>query len=215
MPTQWIICDLGKVLVDFDHRSIARRLETLLAARQPGASSPGEPALHDFLFRPRGASGRSFNQQLDRGEADIPDVAAALAGELGVVLPAEDLEPVWAAIFRETHPGMVRFLVAARRAGARLALCSNTNRAHWSYIEAHYPELRLGWDALFLSFRMGIAKTDAGFFDRVVEETGCAAGELFFVDDLQENVEAATRAGLRGFLYRGVAPTPVQAGLDA
>jgi HAD superfamily hydrolase (TIGR01509 family) len=213
MRTRWIICDLGKVLVDFEHRSIARRLEALLAARHPGVASPGEAALLDLLFRPRGESGRSFNALLDRGEADIADVAAALAEELGVALPPEDLEPVWAAIFRETHPGMIRFLVAARHAGARLALCSNTNRAHWQHIEAHYPELRLGWDALFLSFRMGIAKTDAGFFDRVAKSSGCAAGELFFVDDLQENVDAAASAGLRVFLYRGVAPTLAEAGL--
>lgn len=213
MRTEWIVCDLGKVLVDFDHASINRRLRGLVAAKQPGAAPPSDDALARFFFAAPRRGGRSFNSLLDRGEATLDEAAAAFRDEFGLELATADLRAVWSAIFRDTDPAMIRMLVDARAAGARLALCSNTNEPHWDFIVRNYPELDLGWDALFLSFRMGLSKTDAGFFERVAAETGAPPESHCFIDDLAENVDAARRAGMGTILFRGKAPGPEELGL--
>ena len=203
METKWIVCDLGKVLVDFDHDSIGRRLRSLIAVKAPGAHQPSDAELARFFFETPRVRDRSFNQLLDRGEIAIEDVARQFCSEFAVELDAAHIRAIWSSIFRESNPAMLRFLVEARTAGARLALCSNTNEPHWTHIVENYPEVDLRWDALFLSFRMGKAKTDAGFFEDVRAATGAEPGEHFLIDDLAPNVFAAQQRQFRGLVYTG------------
>lgn len=66
-------------------------------------------------------------------------------------------------------------------------------------------ELHLGerFERVFASHHLGVRKPDVAFFTRLVEDLGVAADEVLFVDDLQDNVDGAERAGLRAHRFRG------------
>jgi FMN hydrolase / 5-amino-6-(5-phospho-D-ribitylamino)uracil phosphatase len=57
------------------------------------------------------------------------------------------------------------------------------------------------FERIIASYHLGVRKPDPGFFDRLVEELEVAAGEVCFVDDRHDNVEAARQAGLRAHRF--------------
>ena len=55
----------------------------------------------------------------------------------------------------------------------------------------------------FYSCSMGVAKPDIAFFERVLHALDLRGNNVLFLDDRQENVEAARRAGLAAAVYAG------------
>ncbi len=53
------------------------------------------------------------------------------------------------------------------------------------------------------SHRLGIAKPDAAIYRHAVEGLGVPAGEILFVDDREENIVAARKAGMVAVQYLG------------
>jgi len=68
------------------------------------------------------------------------------------------------------------------------------------------------FDAYLVSAYIGLRKPEAAFFDRVLEICQRSPGECVFIDDRQENIEAAEKAGIRGI--RMVSPQQVIAELS-
>ncbi|MBJ7359060.1 HAD family phosphatase [Nocardioides sp.] len=107
--------------------------------------------------------------------------AAALVGEI----------PGTADLVRELHGAGVR----------QLGL---TNWSHELY--PHAPErfevLAL-LDDVVVSGTEGVAKPDPRIYEIAVERSGLPASALVFVDDKQENVDAAVAAGMDGIVFAG------------
>ncbi|MBU9439544.1 HAD hydrolase-like protein [Burkholderia multivorans] len=94
----------------------------------------------------------------------LPEIEADLAEELaGLRLFAEVPE----------------LLARARRAGLRLAVCSNLAAEYGPAVRSLLP----GLDAYILSYEVGVAKPDPAFFQRVCDALGCAPGEVMFSGD--------------------------------
>ena len=81
----------------------------------------------------------------------------------------------------------------------QLAVLSNTVSAHALYLtqQGLYDD----FDELVLSFQVNIRKPDPEIFTLALEKLGVAAEEAFFVDDLQENVDAANKLSIHGILF--------------
>jgi putative hydrolase of the HAD superfamily len=97
-------------------------------------------------------------------------------------------------------------LVARLKAlGLKTAVLSNTIEAHVTHNRAR--RLYDGFDVLVFSNEVGISKPDAAIFRHTLELLGLEGRPeaAFFVDDLEENVRAARKVGLRGILLRDVA----------
>ena len=60
---------------------------------------------------------------------------------------------------------------------------------------------------------MGARKPEASFFRHVLDSEGLAPHQALFVDDLEENVEAAERLGINAILY--TCPDRLRAALAA
>ncbi|MGD2178696.1 MAG: HAD family phosphatase [Anaerolineae bacterium] len=91
-----------------------------------------------------------------------------------------------------------------RHQGYRTALLSNAPAGLCQYIE----ELGIAdaFDVIVISGVEGVAKPDPEIYQRALERLGVAAREALFIDDMQVNVEAARRAGLEAWRFRGLAP---------
>lgn len=83
-----------------------------------------------------------------------------------------------------------------RRAGVTCALATNQqdHRRAWMRDHLRHDER---FDRVYYSCELGVAKPDAAFFERILDDLGLDAGEVGFVDDSPANVDAATRVGLR------------------
>ncbi|MFH1663777.1 MAG: HAD-IA family hydrolase [archaeon] len=84
-----------------------------------------------------------------------------------------------------------------------IAICSNNN---WDAYLAH--EKKFGWDEIFdvkvLSGKYGVRKPDAKIYKILLKELGVKASNCVFVDDSEENVHGAQKAGMKGILFTSV-----------
>ena len=95
-------------------------------------------------------------------------------------------------------------LLQLKKAGYRLFLLSNTIDIHWDYCVEHlFPYQNHGvedyFEHCFLSQRMHLAKPDAHIYEEVVGQANIYPDETLFIDDLQENCEAAEKLGIHTF----------------
>lgn len=127
--------------------------------------------------------------------------AARLAASDGSGPAAAGLLARMFAGFR-AEAGMAEVLRAARRAGLRTALLSNS----WGL---DYP--RDGWadlfDATVISGEVGMRKPDPEIYLHTAARLGVAPADCVFVDDLRPNVRGAVRVGMVGVHHTDVATT--------
>jgi putative hydrolase of the HAD superfamily len=116
----------------------------------------------------------------------------------------ETLVAVDVASWSEVDPEMVSYVAELRRRGHRLGLLSNIP----AELADHYEE-RHAWLEHFevraFSSRIGHAKPARAAFTWCLEAFGVSPGEVLFIDDRAENVEAAAAVGMRGHVFSSCA----------
>ena len=100
-------------------------------------------------------------------------------------------------------PAMVEAVAAARRAGVRTGLLSN------SWGEDRYDRSRFGdlFDTLVISGEVGIRKPDPAIYALACERLERAPERCVFVDDLPGNLKPARALGMATVLHRDAAST--------
>jgi putative hydrolase of the HAD superfamily len=99
-------------------------------------------------------------------------------------------------------PGMMQLLRAARAAGVRTALLSNS----WAN---RYPTHLIAelCDVVVISSEVRLRKPDRRIYDRVLDRLGIPGPAAVFLDDAEPNVRGAEAAGMQAILHRDVATT--------
>lgn len=106
----------------------------------------------------------------------------------------------------EAEEEMFEAVLAARRAGLKTALLSNS----WGlslYPYDRFPEM---FDVVVISGEVGMRKPDPEIFTLTVERLGVPAGSCVFVDDHPGHLHAAAAAGMRTVLHRTPGQTIAQ-----
>ena len=146
-----------------------------------------------------------------RGDREARELLAGL--ETGA-LAAAQFEPRFAALLdvepdrlierlfgaMEADEAMLDGVRAARRAGARTALLSNSWGDGLAYDPALLQEL---FDAWVISSEVGLRKPDPAIYELAAERLGLAAAACVFVDDLPGNLKPARALGMATVLHRG------------
>ncbi|MFD3533028.1 HAD family hydrolase [Streptomyces sp. NPDC058664] len=188
----------GTVLFDLfgviaQHQSSEMRKVLVSTAGAPA------PAFWDAYWRLR--------PPYDRGELTGPgywrEVGTVLgtrfdAARIGALIEADVSS--WSGVDGEMV-GLVEELAAA---GGRLGLLSNIPPELATHYEAHHSWLSC-FEVCGFSCRIGRAKPDPGAYAWCVRMLGGRPADVLFVDDREENVDAARAVGLRGALFTGVA----------
>ncbi len=81
----------------------------------------------------------------------------------------------------------------------KLILLSNTNKMHIDYIKEHVPfyqEFKNYFDVFYLSHEINLRKPDSEIYEFVLSENNLVAEECLFVDDTEENTDAASELGI-------------------
>jgi len=100
------------------------------------------------------------------------------------------------------YDDVIEVVRVLRQAGMPCHIASNQQAGR-----AQHMSECLGYKALFAeefySCRVGFAKPDVAYFNRVLELLDLPSQCVLFIDDREENVAAAKRAGLAAVVYNG------------
>ena len=184
-----LIFDFGNVVGFFDY---------LQACERFGADS----AFTGPVFRQR-LQDQGFAQILNQFESGkiAPDgFAREVMARSGLSLPYEEFVRDWEDIFWLNEP-VARLIDSLKSRGYTLILGSNTNVLHAAHYRRRFATTLDQFDDLVFSHEVGHLKPDPRFYAACVAAAGLPAASCIFVDDVEENVEGARRAGLIAVQY--------------
>jgi glucose-1-phosphatase len=195
----YVIFDLGNVLVHIEPAAFLRSL---------GIDTPD----NRVFYQPRVVD---IVRRYERGD----DTTEVFFAHLDRLLNDTD------KTIRHTHGGKVHFTVddfrsamvsiigvpvegmedVVRRVGASVpvGLLSNTNPVHIEYCLRTFHILQ-AIPSHFYSYQLNAFKPEPEIFERAIDKISLPPGEIFYIDDLAENVEAARRAGMLAHQFVGL-----------
>ena len=92
-------------------------------------------------------------------------------------------------------------LVARVANSTEAGLVSNTNEMHYVYCLGAIPSLKF-LPKHFLSYKLGVMKPDPRFYKAVIRSLGEKPSSMIFIDDVEENVRGARKAGMVGIVFQ-------------
>lgn len=186
-----LVFDFGNVVAFFDYGRAFDRLAGTLGLDHDGPT---------LLEEARRAGLTGLVHEYERGAIGDVEFGERALGLLELAAPAESFRAAWADIFWLNEP-VVDLIGRLDDAGYPLVLGSNTNAIHAEHFLGRFAEVFERFDGLILSYRVGHLKPSAEFYLACARAAGAEPGDCLFIDDLEENVEGARRAGLKGIRY--------------
>ena len=194
---QVVVFDLGKVLLDFDYGIVAPRIAAQGRVSAPAANRilNQSPLLHRF------ETGLMTKQQF----YDEVRSATGFRGDIG------KFSEIFGDIFTPITP-MIELHAVVRKQGIPVYIFSNTNELAVGHIRRHHPFFA-DFDDYVFSYEHGAMKPDVKFYEVLERVTDRRGGEIFYLDDRMENIEAAAARGWRAVLHE--TPEKSRAALEA
>ena len=187
---RFIYFDLGNVLLHFDREIAFGRLAEL---------SEVTPERVREILQDQGLQDR-----YERGNISTAEFHQEYSAAVGKQLERDSMLEAGNAMFRANVPliPVVTQLVAANQ---RLGILSNTCEAHWDYCcDGRFGILSSAFEISVLSFQVGAMKPDLAIYEAAIKSAGVSPDEIFFTDDLTENVEAAKEYGIDAVTFTSV-----------
>ena len=176
-----LVFDLGGVVVRWD----------------PDAIIAGVFSDEDVKARIReGVFGHPDWLELDRGTLGREEAIARAAKRTG--LAAGEIKRLLHAVppSLTVFPEMVDILRRLKRNGYPLYCLSNMHFASIEYLERTHTFWEV-FDGRVISCRLQLCKPEPGIYQHLLRTHGLRAGETLFIDDVQVNLDAAARLGIR------------------
>jgi putative hydrolase of the HAD superfamily len=136
-----------------------------------------------------------------RGLITADDYWAGTAARLQI--SAADLPALRAAYFGDDRldPDLMAFIAALRHNGFKVGLLSN-DALTLEHKLRHDLAIYDAFDAVVISAAIGVMKPDPRAYQAIAQALGVESGACVFIDDNQENVEGARKAGMAAVHYR-------------
>ncbi|MGO7902469.1 HAD family hydrolase [Rhizobium ruizarguesonis] len=123
-------------------------------------------------------------------EPRLADVLAKIAPHLS----AETLIDYWFENDSRLDRNLLEELAALRQSGITLLLATNQEHRRARYLMEQIG-LNAHFDDIIYSAALGHSKPSPDFFRMATERAGVLPGEIAFIDDMAENIEAARQFG--------------------
>jgi glucose-1-phosphatase len=174
-----IVFDLGKVLIPFDYSPAINELNQV------------EGGLGD-RFIEFYKSNYHFHRDFERGNISENEFVSKMLEVVEHKIDAETFKKYYADIF-SVEENVVSLLPILKN-DYRLFLLSNTDSIHQKYGWQKYEFLKY-FDKLILSHEVHSVKPEEKIYRAVEEASGFSSEEHFYIDDIQEYVDAAIKLG--------------------
>ncbi|MGI6083609.1 MAG: HAD family hydrolase [Limnochordia bacterium] len=141
-------------------------------------------------------------REFETGQIEPHAFAIRMIGEMSLDMDPDRLLEELAAWTTGLFPGALE-LVDSIPPGYERGILSNCNALHWARLTED-TGLDKKVNLCFSSHLTGKVKPDEGAFLHVIDATGYAPNEIFFLDDNRLNVEAAVKLGINARQVRGI-----------
>lgn len=134
------------------------------------------------------------------GEIDILERLEEWTGLADCRMNARQILEFWLDLDAKPDHEMLALVGALKQAGTRQVIATNNEAQRAAYIAGEMGmDMRV--ERIFASGTMGIAKPDPDYFTHITAQLGVGPDQMFFVDDLDENIEGARAAGWTAFHF--------------
>lgn len=180
-----VIFDFGNVICTFDLRRFLNRVLQYT-----------DHTMHDMMENMPALSHASVRYETGLINSEEYFLEISRIGNLR--MPREEFIEAYSAIF--TPIPDVFTLIKSLKRSYRLGLLSNTNE--WHFVRSIRPlDIFPLFDAVTLSYEVRAMKPAPAIYGDMLQKLSLASAECVYVDDLPENVEAASRLGLHALLF--------------
>ena len=180
-----VLFDLGGVVCRFLPE---RRLRLL-------ASASGKPAQEiDRLLWESG-----FSRRCDRGEYGAAEMHAEACERIGWNGSYADFRGLWASAF-EPDPAVLSLVDRLRETRAT-GLLSDNSAVLQEALTHELSEVGAHFAPVLFSCGLGSCKPEPGLFRAALARAGRAPDQVLFIDDVQANIDAATRLGIAALRF--------------
>ncbi len=141
-------------------------------------------------------------EKFDTGSISPAQFRSELCRIMDINAPDSVVDDAWNMLLLDFPLSRVQLLQQLRN-NYRIFLLSNTNIIHFeSYTRTFYEKYNFKmtdlFDEIFLSYKIGVHKPDAGIYSYMLEHANLKPSECLFADDLLPNIEAAELQGIAG-----------------
>lgn len=178
--------DLGRVLVDFDHRISARKIA--------GLTGKDENWLYEIFFE------SDLTKAFDEGKISAYEFYSQMKKLTGLNISYAEFAPIWSDIFKEKKD-VCEFVVNLKK-DYRLVLISNVNALQFEHIKKRFPIISY-MDALVLSYEAGVMKPEPKIYNLAIDASETTPGRIIYADDRPELIEGAKAVGIKSsFVFK-------------
>ena len=182
-----IVFDLGKVLIPFDYSPAINKLNQI------------EKGLGD-RFIEFYKSNYHFHRDFESGKVSENEFVNKMLEVVDNKIDAETFKKYYADIFSVDED--VVSLLPVLKTDYKLFLLSNTDSIHQKYGWQKYEFLKY-FDQLILSHKVGSVKPEEKIYREVEKASGLPSEAHFYIDDIQEYVDAAIKLGWDAVVFEG------------
>jgi putative hydrolase of the HAD superfamily len=176
-------------------------------------TGPPDPKAYSELLRITGLQRERLEHfywadrhAFDEGKLDGLAFWRKVTGHAGLALDEQAIEELslWdARMWTTQNDAMLAWQTMLKQCGFLTAILSNIGDTVLANMLREHLWLSR-FDVHVWSYRLRIAKPDAAIFRHTLKQLGTRPEETLFVDDRQENIDAAHALGMRGVLFTNV-----------
>lgn len=184
-----IICDLGNVLINFDHRIAVRRILEHTPKK--------EEEIYALFFD------SPLTGLYEEGKLSSDEFFCRVKEFLKLDMDYDGFLPIWNEIFFEApiNIKMQNFLRKIKPK-YRLIMMSNLNEAHFEFLRKRMS-IFSEFDKLVLSYEVGFRKPEPQVYKLALGFAGTQGPRAFYIDDRRDLIEAASKLGIKGIIFDG------------
>lgn len=182
-----IVFDLGGVICDLEVDRVVEAFHEVGMPKMAALMDPCYPA--------------EVNERMESGKITWEEACDEMRRiDNRPEVTNEQIEWVYREFLSKVDPAKLATIKRLREQGFRTYVLSNTNPTAINIVrdrvrEAAGEELENYFDALFLSYQIGILKPSPTIFERMIEQSGIKAEETLFIDDGSRNADTAHALG--------------------
>ena len=184
MQIEFVYFDLGNILVAFDPEIACRNVAKLANVSVARA--------REVVYE------SGMEVRYETGEITSNQFADFVRDEFKLEPNQLDDETLLNAIADMFTPieSMVEVASLARRRAGRIGVLSNTCPAHWNWVRRQpWSVSMIDFDVKVLSYEVKSMKPDHRIYQAAEQATGVRPDQILFIDDKDENVQAAQERG--------------------
>jgi len=181
-----ILCDLGNVIVFFDHKRIVKNLAKF--------SDKNENYIHNFFHNSKA------RKDFYKGKITAAKLFMNFKNNLNLKINFDEFKKIWCSCFTNLNKDMEILLYKLKK-HYKLIVLSDTDEIHFLYIKEKYKVLDI-FDDFVLSYKVGYSKPNPLIYLYALKKAKTLPNKILYIDDIHRYVTTAKFFGIKSIQYK-------------